>query len=63
MKIKISRNYGVMETIRESDNYINNHTPSRITTPNSYHQWEDMDVTFDELRELINQGHGIMINC
>lgn len=63
MKIKICKDYEMMEMIRKHDNYINNHTQSRITTPNSYHKWDEMDVDFEKLKELISQGHAIMINC
>ena len=61
MKVKISKDYSVWEAIRKEDNEIGRWTS--ITKPNYYHQWETVDVTFDELKEMIENGTAILINC
>lgn len=61
MNVKVSKDYGMWETIRKDD-YTNNRLSS-ITKPCEYHKWEDSDVTFDELKEMIEKGYAIMINC
>lgn len=61
MKVKISKDYNMWETLRKDD--YENGRWSSITKPSEYHQWENADVTFDELKELIEKGTAIMINC
>ena len=63
MRIKVCKDYGVMETIRKSDEYAELHHPGRTTMPSFYHTWEEMDVDIDQLTEMINKGYAIMINC
>jgi len=63
MKIKICKDYGVMEEVRKSDEYAELHYPERTTRPSFYHRWEEMDVDIDQLHELIYKGYAIMINC
>lgn len=63
MKIKICKDYGVMEEVRKSDEYAELHYPGRITMPSFYHRWEEMDVDIDQLHELIYKGYAIIINC
>ena len=63
MRIKVCKDYGIMETIRKSDEYAELHHPGRTTMPSFYHIWEEMEVAEEELLELVKQGHGIMINC
>ena len=61
MKIKISKDYDIWETVRKDD--YENGRWSSITKPSEYHTWETIDVTEEKLLELIKQGHAIMINC
>lgn len=61
MKVKISKDYSIWETIRVDD--WDNEKWSSITKPANYHQWETVDVTFDELKDLIENGTAILINC
>lgn len=63
MKIKICKDYGIMEEIRKSDNYTNYRTPGTVTMPSFYHMWEEMEVDIDQLNEMINKGYAIIINC
>lgn len=62
MKVKISKDYDMWESMLKSDLRRLNDYKS-VTTPCEYHHWEDADVTFDELKELIEKGIAIMINC
>ena len=62
MKIKISKDYSIWEDIRKSDLRLSRQFKS-VTSPLEYHRWEEMEVTEEELLELIKQGHAIMINC
>ena len=65
MKVKISKDYDMWETllkndIRSKNIYGHYH---KATAPSEYHRWETVDVDFDELKELIKKGTAIMINC
>lgn len=62
MQIQISKYYSMWESIRKNDlRMLNRH--ETITVPGEYHTWETIEVTEEELLELIRQGHAIMINC
>ena len=63
MRINVCKDYGVMETIRKSDKYAELHYPGRTTMPSFYHIWEEMDIDIDQLKEMINKGYAIIINC
>jgi len=63
MRIKVCKDYAVMETIRKSDEYDELHYYRSITMPSFYHIWEEMDIDMDQLNEMINKGYAIMINC
>ena len=62
MKVKISKDYDMWESMLKSD-LRRLHDYKSVTTPCEYHQWETVDVTFDELKDLIEKGTAILINC
>lgn len=62
MKVKISKDYDIWESMLKSDLRRLRDYKS-VTTPCEYHKWETIDVDFDELKELIKKGTAIMINC
>lgn len=62
MKVKFSKDYNIWESMLESD-LRRLHEHRSVTIPCEYHKWEDADVTFDELKEMINKGYAILINC
>lgn len=62
MKVKISRDYDMWESVLRNDIY-NARRFGKVTSPCEYHKWEIVDVTFEELQELIKNGTAIMINC
>lgn len=62
MKVKISKDYDMWESVLRNDIY-NTRRFGKVTSPCEYHKWETIDVDFDELKELIKKGTAIMINC
>ena len=62
MKVQISKDYSMWESIRKNDLCMLRRNES-ITVPGEYHTWETIEVTEEELLELIRQGNAIMINC
>lgn len=62
MKVKISYDYGMWEQILKYDRSRKSHG-EEFTEASQYHHWEEKEVDFDQLKELISQGHAILINC
>lgn len=63
MKIKFSKDYSWMQSTYESD--IRRLSMHESLTPFSDYggTWEEADVTLEQLKEYVERGYAIKINC
>lgn len=63
MKIRYSKDYSFLQSIYESDLHMLRQE-MEVTMPSDYGEnWEEADVTMEELQEYVKQGYAIKINC
>ena len=63
MKIKFNKDYSWMKSTYERD-MKNLRNCESITLFSDYNgTWEEADVTFEQLKEYVNRGYAIKINC
>ena len=63
MKIKFSKNYSWMQSIREYDAKMLRLCDSITLFSNYNGTWEEADVTIEQLKEYVERGYAIKINC
>lgn len=65
MKIKFSKDYSLMRATYESD--INRSGVRRCESVTFFSDyggtWEEADVTLEQLKEYVERGYAIKINC
>ena len=63
MKIKFSKNYSWMQSTYEYDARMLAGGESVTIFPDYCGTWEEADATLEQLKEYVERGYAIKINC
>ena len=64
MKIKISKDYSFMQSMYKYDAKRLREDYESVTFYSDYGgTWEEADVTLEQLKEYVERGYAIKINC